>query len=101
MVLLMIAAFVSSIAFGSLGWWADNYSVVPVVTAVFGASFGGRLLPCGCTSGRSTKAQLRLTARPLTSTLDSLMNTAGQALGRPGLGDERDTIQQLRGEYPP
>ena len=43
MVLLMIAALVCSIAFGSLGWWADNYSVVPVVTAVFGASFGGAL----------------------------------------------------------
>ena len=43
MVLLMIAALVCSIAFGSLGWWADNYSVVPVVTAVFGATFGAAL----------------------------------------------------------
>jgi hypothetical protein len=48
MVLLMIAALVCSIAFGSLGWWADNYSadnysVVPLVTAVFGATFGAAL----------------------------------------------------------
>ncbi len=43
MVVLMVAALVSSIAFGSLGWWADNYSVVPVVTAIFGATFGAAL----------------------------------------------------------
>jgi hypothetical protein len=44
MVLLTIAALVGSIAFGSLGWWADNYSMVPAVTAIFGASLGVALV---------------------------------------------------------
>jgi hypothetical protein len=47
MVVLMVAALVSSIAFGSLGWWADNYSVVPVVTATFGAALAAMWLFMG------------------------------------------------------
>ena len=56
MVLLMIAALVSSIAFGGLGWWADNYSVVPVVTAAFGATFGAALAAMWLFMGQINKS---------------------------------------------
>jgi hypothetical protein len=43
MISVMAAALAGAFAFGGLGWWADDYSVVPVVMAIFGASFGSAL----------------------------------------------------------
>jgi hypothetical protein len=44
MILVMAAALLGALAYGGLGWWADDYSLIPLVLALFGGALGSALV---------------------------------------------------------
>jgi hypothetical protein len=44
MVLLTTTALLGALLFGGLGCWANDYSVVPLMTAIYGACISGALV---------------------------------------------------------